>query len=254
MNNSDTIKGFLIFEKRSGRPYINRTYPGFNADPFLLISFLNAMIKFAKEAMIGRTEIKMIDMQDLRFAFIESKGIIFTAISSNRESPLDLEFKIKTIESLFFETFTEKELRNPALSLEHYKSFNQVVDEVLKGEVRYIHPSKAQRMKKILLEFKNKQKEILGLAIISFTGIVLVNCLKPKHYELVSKIINSLFSAHLSGMSSFKLELHDILMCMEKISIDSYLIFIFNKNELKSINHEEYNKLKQKITEILEEV
>lgn len=251
MNQQELIKGFLIFEKRSGRPFIHRTYPGFNADPFLLIGFLNAMIKFAKEAMIGSSDIRMIDMQDLRFAFMESHGIIFTAISTSITSPLDLEFKIKTIESLFLENFKQEDLQNPSLSIEHYNSFNRIVDEIVEGEVKYVPEEKTSIIKTILDDYKNKNEQIIGMAIISFTGIVIVNSLIPEHYNLMSKLINNLFSTRISGIKKFYMELVDTFIYVELISIDSYLICITKKKYLKEIEKQKFIDFKSKISELL---
>ncbi|MHA2013867.1 MAG: hypothetical protein ACTSWG_15990 [Candidatus Helarchaeota archaeon] len=251
-NNEELIKGFLIFEKRSGRPFIHRTYPGFNADPFLLIGFLNAMIKFAREAMVGHSDIRMIDMQNLRFAFMESKNIIFTAITSNLCSPLDLEFKIKTIESLFMENFTEKEWNNPSLSLDHYKFFNEIVDEVIKGEVKYIEKKKIKIIKKVLEKFKEEKEEILGLAIISFTGIILVNILGKEYYDIIARLINSLFSSRISGIRNFFMKLVDKSIYIKLVSIDSYVVYVSSKDKLSDLETEEYTSFEKKISEILE--
>ncbi|MHA1269557.1 MAG: hypothetical protein ACTSPY_07185 [Candidatus Helarchaeota archaeon] len=253
MNKTELIKGFLIFDKKSGRPFIHRTYPGFNADPFLLIGFLNAMIKFAKEAMIGHSDLRMIDMQDLRFAFMESNGIIFTAISSNLCSPLDLKFKIKTIVSLFLESFTGEELSNTALSIEHYKAFNKIVDEVIEGEVKFISINKIKELRQLLDEFKEQIDDILGLAIISFTGIVLVNSLEPEHYDIIAKLINSLFSTQISGIKKFYLQLVDKLIYIKLISIDSYLIYITIKNQDFNFEDNQYTEFENKISNILKD-
>ncbi|TFF88301.1 MAG: hypothetical protein EU549_03295 [Promethearchaeota archaeon] len=249
----ELIKAFLIFEKKSGRPYIHRIYPGFNADPFLLIGFLNAMIKFAKEAMLGKKAIKLIDMQDLRFAFMESNKIIFTAVSSNLNSPLDLEFKIKTIESLFLETFSKEELSDATLSIEHYNPFTPIVDEIIQGEVKYVKDNKVENLKSQLDEYKEKNDNILGLAIISFTGIVIVNSLQPKHYDLISKLINNLFSTQISGIRRFNLELTKLHVYIELISIDSYLLYVTDKQYLKCIEDENFSNFKNKISKILKQ-
>ncbi len=251
----ELIKGFLIFEKRTGRPFIHRTYPGFNADPFLLIGFLNAMIKFAREAMVGRTNIRLIDMHDLRFAFMESKGIVFTAICSSLCSPLDLEFKIKTIISLFLEAYSEKEWTDPSLSIDHYSPFNKIVDEILKGEVKYVEATKVKHLQELLKDFKTKKEEIIGIAIISFTGIIIVNYLQSEHYELISSLINSLFSIHISGIKTLYLHLVDKYILIKAVSIDCYLVYIFN-TKMKSavyeiVNNEDYRNFENKIVEIL---
>ena len=242
----ETIKAFLIFEKRSGRPFINRIYPGFEADPFLLIGFLNAMIKFAKESMISSSDIKMIDMQDLRFAFMESKGIIFTVISSNALSSLDLEFKIKTIESLFFENFSEIEIKNPAVSIDRYRSFNPVVDEIIRGEVRSIPLEQVEKLEVVLKRIKDKFDEIKGVAIISFTGVVLINLLEAYQYELVSKIINSLFYMQISGINKFSLKTMKLSIYVELIAVNNYIVFVSDKdsNDL-SANAEFRTRLKE---------
>ena len=251
MIRQEIIKGFLIFEKRSGRPYIHRTYPGFNADPFLLIGFLNAMIKFAKEAMVGKTDIRLIDMHNLRFAFMESHGIIFTAISSNIGCPLDLEFKIKTIESLFLETFSEEELMNPSLSIAHYNNFNPIVDEIIEGEVKFIHLDKINKIKKMMDELKQKNDDILGLAIISFTGIVLVNGLELEHYDLIGQLINNLFSTRISGIEQFIIQLIKISIYIQLLSIDSFLVTVINRNKMQDIRNEDFRSFKSKISEML---
>ncbi|MFX1297100.1 MAG: hypothetical protein ACFFD2_19885 [Promethearchaeota archaeon] len=54
MNDTKLIKAIFIFDKKSGRPFIRRTFGGFNAEPFLVMGFLNAIMKFAKE--VGKSD------------------------------------------------------------------------------------------------------------------------------------------------------------------------------------------------------
>ena len=60
MDRSIFIKAIFVFDKRSGRPYIRRTFGGFQAEPFLVMGFMNAIMKFAKE--VGKSDLRIIDM------------------------------------------------------------------------------------------------------------------------------------------------------------------------------------------------
>ncbi|MDD1777646.1 MAG: hypothetical protein LUQ65_05700, partial [Candidatus Helarchaeota archaeon] len=108
MSLSEFVRAIFIFEKKSGRPYVRRTYGNFQAEPFLVMGFLNAIMKFSKE--VGKSDLRMIDLQDLRFFFSEKESVIITAITHISVSALELKFKIKTIESLFLERFKPDDL------------------------------------------------------------------------------------------------------------------------------------------------
>ena len=244
MNRSELIKAIFIFDKRSGRPYIRRTFGGFQAEPFLVMGFLTAIMKFAKE--VGKSDLRIIDMQDLRFFFTEKNNIIFTSITSKTVSPLDLKFKIKTIESIFLEKYSQDELANIGLEIEHFESFIPIIDEIVFGDVRHVKKEKRGEMQ-ILLKALTQNENIAGAAILSFTGVILASVMTDSQKELFLKFFNGIYGLGVSGITRVIIDTHNFSIYITHLEEDCILVVF-------SLNKRFQNYDKKKISETILQV
>lgn len=200
----DIVKALYIFNKKNGRPFIRfvKNQQDFAVESFLVIGFLTAILKFSKE--VGKTDLKIIDMEDLRFIFTEKDGIVFTAITATTINPIDLLFKLKTIESIFLNEFTPDELSNSRLELEYFNKFIPVVDEIIHGDVRYIEPEEKEEVREKLKKFLKTHEKLFGLALISFTGEFIIDEINdPDYLNAVKSLFNAVFGTRLTGITHF---------------------------------------------------
>ncbi|MHA1264365.1 MAG: hypothetical protein ACTSRS_03940 [Candidatus Helarchaeota archaeon] len=248
MSYSELIKAIFIFDKKSGRPYIRRTFGDFQAEPFLVMGFLNAIMKFAKE--VGKSDLRMIDMQDLRFFFTEKNDIIFTSITSKTVSPLDLKFKIKTIESIFLEKYSAKDLSNVSLEIEYFENFIPIIDEIVFGDVRYLDKDVRAKMQQLLItltEFEN----IAGAAILSFTGVILANALTEKQKEIFLKFFNGIFGVGISGITRVIIDTINYSIYIINLEEDCILV-VFSKNkQFQTFDKQKINETILQINQLL---
>lgn len=227
MSRSELIKAIFIFDKKSGRPYIRRTFGDFQAEPFLVMGFLNAIMKFAKE--VGKSDLRMIDMQDLRFFFTEKENTIFTSITTKTVSPVDLKFKIKTIESIFLEKYSPKELGNISLEIEYFETFIPIIDEIVFGDVRYLEQAKRDQLQ-MLLEHLVENDNISGAAVLSFTGITLASALTDTQKEVFLQFFNGIFGIGISGITRVIIDTHSYSIYLTALEEDCILV-VFSLNK-----------------------
>ncbi len=239
MSGSELIKAIFIFDKKSGRPYIRRTFGDFQAEPFLVMGFLNAIMKFAKE--VGKSDLKIIDMQDLRFIFTEKNNIIFTSITTKLVSPLDLKFKIKTIESIFLEKYSPEDLADVGREIEYFESFIPVIDEIVFGDVRYVRQEVKSQMQQIIEKLVN-HKNISGAAIISFTGILLASELTPNQKDLFLKFFSGIFGIGVSGISRVIIDTHNFSINITTLEEDCLLVVFSSDKHFQSLDKKKINE------------
>jgi len=131
------IKAFFIFEKETGTTLFTRSYETQDTrtpDPHLVVAFLTAMFSFAKSSSLS--DLQVVDMTDLRFSFIERGGLVFAILASCLVSPLDLQFKLTTIGSLFLAEYGKIVEEIKLVDTEIFEKFTSKVDEVFLGETR----------------------------------------------------------------------------------------------------------------------
>ncbi|MHA1379859.1 MAG: hypothetical protein ACTSRG_15930 [Candidatus Helarchaeota archaeon] len=229
MSKVEVIKAIFIFEKKSGRPFI-RYMPSrdFKIEPFLVIGFLTAIMKFSKE--VGRSDLKMIDMENLRFVFTEKDDIIFNAITTKLVKPLDLMFKLNTIATIFLNQYTKEELTNPKVALEFYDTFLETIDEIIHGEVRGLETSKEKKIRKLLQEF-NKDNGVSGSGVLSFTGDFLVNSFSnDEEVDIVFTIFNSIFETKIFGINKFYINIENRDIFIRRLDEETLFAVISNKD------------------------
>ncbi len=248
MRRSELVKAIFIFDKKSGRPYIRRTFGDFQAEPFLVMGFLNAIMKFAKE--VGKSDLRMIDMQDLRFFFTEKNNIIFTSITTKIISPLDLKFKIKTIESIFLEKYTPENLANISLEIEFFESFIPVIDEIIFGDVRYLETGKRDQMQKLLNNLI-KNENISGAAVLSFTGIILASVLSEKQKEIFFKFFNGIFAAGSSGLTRVMIDTQTYSLHITSLEEDCILIVFSLSKKFQNLDEKKISETILQVNELI---
>ncbi|MHA2075618.1 MAG: hypothetical protein ACW97X_13445, partial [Candidatus Hodarchaeales archaeon] len=131
------IKAFFIFEKETGNTLFTRSYEKKGTkspDAHLVVAFLTAMFSFAKSSSLS--ELRVVDMTDLRFSFIERSELVFAMLASPLVSPMDLQFKLTTIASLFLAEYGAEMEGLELIETDIFEGFNESVDEVFLGETR----------------------------------------------------------------------------------------------------------------------
>lgn len=248
MSRSELIKAIFVFDKKSGRPFIRRTFGDFQAEPFLVMGFLNAIMKFAKE--VGKSDLRMIDMQDLRFVFTEKNDIIFTSITNKIMSPLDLKFKIKTIESIFLEKYTPEDLANISLEIEYFESFIPIIDEIIFGDVRYLANGKRDQMQS-LLDNLIENENIASAAILSFTGILLVSTLTEKQKDVFYKFFNGIFAAGVSGITRVIIDTQTFSLYITSLEEDCILVVFSLSKQFQNLDKKKINETILQVNELI---
>ena len=253
MNDFDLIKAIFIFDKKSGRPFVRRTFGNFQAEPFLVMGFLNALMKFAKE--VGKSDLKIIDMQDLRFFFTEknfteNRSIIFTAITHISVSPLDLKFKIKTIESLFLEKYAPEDLLDVGREIEYYETFIPVIDEIITGDVRPVNKEISVEVKDTL-EALIQNENIAGAGVFSFTGIILADRLTTDQKKLFFKLFNGIYAGGLSGITRVVIDTHNYSIYITSLEEDCLLVVFSNKKRFQTTDRSKISETIVRINELI---
>ncbi|NHJ01458.1 MAG: hypothetical protein EAX86_04915 [Candidatus Heimdallarchaeota archaeon] len=171
-----TIKAFFVFQKESGNTLFTRSYEKEDSqtpDPHLVVAFLTAMFSFAKSSSLS--DLRVVDMTDLRFSFIEREGLVFSILASALVSPMDLQFKLTTIASLFLAEYGDKIKKIQLIDTEIFEPFSAQVDEIFKGETREMLTSSKNAalfyLKKLM---QQNDIGVRGCMIVSFTGDILI--------------------------------------------------------------------------------
>ena len=171
-----TIKAFFIFQKESGATLFTRSYETKDTptpDAHLVVAFLTAMFSFAKSSSLS--ELRVVDMTDLRFSFIEKDDLVFAVLASPLVSPLDLQFKLTTISSLFLAEYSKQVEDLQLVDTDMFEGFSSHVDEVFLGETREMLTSSKNAalfyLKKLV---QQKITGARGAMIVSFTGDILI--------------------------------------------------------------------------------
>ena len=251
----EVVKAVYIFNKRNGRPFIRyvKNKQDFAVESFLVIGFLTAILKFSRE--VGKTDLKMIDMEDLRFVFTQRDDIVFTAICATTVNPLDLLFKITTIESIFLNDFTQEELFDSRLELEYFNRFIPIVDEIIQGDIRFIEPENKQKIIQELEKFRSYHEKISGLAILSFTGDILIDVLiRDVCRTAVKSLFNTVFGIRLTGISQVLIDFttpEKYSIFIKQIEEETLLAVIAESERDIREHHDKIEKLIKDVDQIL---
>lgn len=213
-----TIKAFFIFQKETGNTLFTRSYETHDTttpDAHLVVAFLTAMFSFAKSSSLS--DLRVVDMTDLRFSFIERNGLVFAILASPLVSPLDLQFKLTTIASLFLAEYEIKVEKMQLIDTEVFESFKSHVDEVFLGETREMLTS-SKNAALFYLKKLVQQKNIgaRGAMIVSFTGDILLE------YQMDQKRMAG--AIRLLNVSTYMRNLRYLVVSSEATNLVAYKI------------------------------
>ena len=188
-----SVKAFFIFQKETGHALFTRSYEQKSSAPdaHLVVAFLTAMFSFAKSSSLS--DLKVVDMTDIRFSFIEKENLIFAVLVSPLVSPLDIQFKLSTIASLFFSDYREKIPDiSSVIDTDVFEDFTDSVDEIFEGETRAMLKSSKNAAQFYLRKLVDKKETgARGAMIVSFTGDILLEYEMDQHrMSAAIKILN----------------------------------------------------------------
>ncbi len=212
------------------------------------MGFLNALMKFAKE--VGKSDLRMIDMQDLRFFFTDKNNVIFTAITSTTVSPLDLKFKIKTIESIFLEKYSAEDLADIGREIEYFETFISVIDEIVYGDVRFINKEISDRLQS-LLDQLTRNENISGAGIFSFTGIPIADNLDEKQIESFHKFFTGIFCVGISGITRVIIDTYNYSIYFTSLEEDCLLVVFSSTKRFQTADRQRISETILQVNELI---
>ncbi|MHA1381536.1 MAG: hypothetical protein ACTSRG_24480 [Candidatus Helarchaeota archaeon] len=247
MKDKNAIKALIIFNKETEVPYINYiASKDFNINPLDTVRFLKTVQMFSK--YIGNSDVKMIEVEKFRLLFSETQDIIFAIITTKLINPFESLFRLNTIMTLFLNEFSEVQLNDKQKFHNDFSTFEIKVQEIIHGETIVLE--KKLEIKRILEKF-NENEHILGCAILSFSGDILVNALHNKEVYLIDSIFNSIYEMKISGIMKVFIEFLNLNFFSSKIN-DEIVLVAISKKGLSLANFEsEIEEVKSKIQTVI---
>ncbi|MFW9779201.1 MAG: hypothetical protein ACFFE8_10140 [Candidatus Heimdallarchaeota archaeon] len=198
----ETFISFLVFNQK-GRLLLSKDFRkdvhGIPPEDIrsLLLSAYNISQKLDDEA-ISAGQIFHIDFASMRIAGIHREEALFSLIASASASLLDIEFKLRTLMTLFLGNFADKlALKNPRLSVVEKDDFDETIQTVVTGESRYMSESMKRIVDDSLVSWVENDDAVRGVCISSFTGAVIVNRMDVNILPAAVRAIRGAFAAHL---------------------------------------------------------
>ena len=158
-----------------------------------------------EEESIAEGEIFHIDFASMRIAgIVRTEGLIFSLISSSSASLLDIEFKLRTLMTLFLGNFadrlTKKTIRLSGVDKEE---FNESIQTVMAGESRYMSESMKHVVGEHLSAWILSEDAIRGACVSSFTGAIIINQMDTEMLPAAVRTIRGAFAAQLERPKFF---------------------------------------------------
>jgi len=200
----EVFLGFYVFTNK-GRPLISRdfrpTKEVVEFPPKMIFSLLHSAFEVSqslKEESIEKGQIFHVDFASMRIAGIMRDEGLFTLISSASASLLDLEFKLRTLMTLFLGSFSMKFARKTIrITKNEQKDFDEALITVMTGESRYMGEPMKKSVKEHLDSWIEREESIRGACVSSFTGAVIVNRMDSNILPAAVRAIRGAFAAHL---------------------------------------------------------
>ena len=201
----ETFLAFYVFGS-TGKPIISRDFrveeevKGF--PPAKIQNLLQSAYDISQrleEESISEGQIFHVDFASMRIAgIIRPEGLLFSLISSSSASLLDLEFKLRTLMTLFLGSFAHKLSKKTfRLSVTERDDFDNSLETVMTGESRYMSESMKKTVDEALYAWIKSEDAIRGVCISSFTGAVIVNRMNTEILPAAVRAIRGAFAAHL---------------------------------------------------------
>ena len=157
-----------------------------------------------KEESIDEGQIYHLDFASMRIAGILRSEGLFCLIAAASASLLDIEFKLRTLMTLFLGSFGDKlTKRSIRLSITEKEMFDEALDTVMTGESRYMSESMKKAVDECLYAWVTSDDAIRGACVSSFTGAVIVNRMNVDILPAAVRAIRGAFAAHLEKPKYF---------------------------------------------------
>jgi len=196
--------GFYVFTDK-GRPLIMRDFRPAKEmvefPPKMIFTLLHSAFEVSqslKEESLDKGQIFHVDFASMRIAGIMRNEGLFTLISSASASLLDIEFKLRTLMTLFLGSFSQKFARKTIrITKKEQKDFDEALLTVMAGESRYMGEPMKKSMEEHLDSWIEREDSIRGACVSSFTGAVIVNRMDANVLPASVRAIRGAFAAHL---------------------------------------------------------
>ena len=196
--------GFFVFTDK-GRPLITKDFRSEESKIEFPIKAIFTLLQSAfdlsqsfKDQSIEQSQIYHVDFASMRLAGIRRNEGLFVLISSASASLLDIEFKLRTLMTLFLGSFSYKFGRKTIrISSKEKKGFDESILTVMAGESRYMSESMKKSVDEQLTVWIKSEDAIRGACVSSFTGAVIVNQMDVKILPAAVRAIRGAFAAHL---------------------------------------------------------
>ncbi|UCE12729.1 MAG: hypothetical protein JSV04_11105 [Candidatus Heimdallarchaeota archaeon] len=207
----ETFLAFFVFQS-SGKLLISKDFRSSEEvksfPPAKIQSLLDSAYNISQsldEESISEGQIFHVDFSSMRIAgIVRQEGLIFSLISSSSASLLDIEFKLRTLMTLFLGNFAEKITKKTIrLSGIDKEEFDEAIQTVMTGESRYMSESKKREVDEHLAAWVLSDDAVRGACISSFTGAIIVNRMDTDILPAAVRAIRGAFAAHLEKPTFF---------------------------------------------------
>jgi hypothetical protein len=200
----EVFLGFYVYTDK-GRPLISRDFRPAKKivefPPKMIFSLLHSAFEVSqslKEESIDKGQIFHVDFASMRIAGILRDEGLFTLIASASASLLDIEFKLRTLMTLFLGSFSFKFARKTIrITKKEQKDFDEALLTVMTGESRYMGEPMKKSVEEHLNSWIEREESIRGACVSSFTGAVIVNRMDGNVLPAAVRAIRGAFAAHL---------------------------------------------------------
>ena len=200
----EVFLGFYVYTNK-GRPLISRDFRPAKEivefPPKMIFSLLHSAFEVSqslKEESINKGQIFHVDFASMRIAGILRDEGLFTLISSASASLLDIEFKLRTLMTLFLGSFSFKfASKTIRITKKEQKDFDDALLTVMTGESRYMGEPMKKSVEEHLDSWIEREESIRGACVSSFTGAVIVNRMDGIVLPAAVRAIRGAFAAHL---------------------------------------------------------
>lgn len=203
----DELKTFLAFFVFSsqGKPLISKDFRNLEEKESFPAAKIQTLLNSAYEVSqglddesISQGEIFHIDFASMRIGGILRSEGLFSLVASASASILDIEFKLRTLMSLFIGNFAEKLTKKTVrLSGAEKEEFEEFIETVMAGESRYMSSPQKREVEDCLVAWSLSDDAIRGACVSSFTGAVIVNEMDAEILPAAIRAIRGAFAAHL---------------------------------------------------------
>lgn len=206
----ETFLAFFVFHS-SGKPLISQDLRGSENvtvfSPTKIQILLNSAFDISQgleEESIVEGQLFHVDFASMRIAGINRPEGLFSLITSASASLLDIEFKLRTLMTLFLGNFADKlGKKTIRISVVEREEFNEAIQTVMAGESRYMSESMKREVEEHLEAWVISDDAIQGACVSSFTGAVIVNQMDAEILPAAIRAIRGAFAAHLEKPSFF---------------------------------------------------